>query len=309
MLKRAPALVATGLLLLATGCGAADRAAVPPPAASQLADRDPRLRRIDPPSPADFAAPIAAYRRHVSRELAAMSAAIARLRAALAHDDLAGARTAWLAAMTRYETIGAAYGAFGPRDTAINGRPGGLPGGVRSARFTGLHRVEVALWARRSTRDARRPADRLAQDVARLRAAMPVTRIAPLDYALRSHEILEDALHLQLSGVASPWSGTALAALRSNVTGTRLVLRTLRGLIRPRDTTGALEASGRALQRLQRALRDLAGPGGRLPRWPGLPLRTRERIDALTAGAAEQLAVLPELLDPRPPRRAKSPFG
>ena len=34
---------------------------------------------------------------------------------------------AWLAADARYESIGAAYGAFGDLDAAINGEPAGCP--------------------------------------------------------------------------------------------------------------------------------------------------------------------------------------
>ena len=66
--------------------------------------------------------PIATYRRHVRRELGAMLGEVAPLRAAIARHDRAGARAAWLAADARYESIGAAYGAFGDLDAAIDGR-------------------------------------------------------------------------------------------------------------------------------------------------------------------------------------------
>jgi iron uptake system EfeUOB component EfeO/EfeM len=136
----------------------------------------------------------------VRRQLRTLLGEVAALRAAIARDDLAGARAAWLKADARYESIGAAYGAFGDLDAAVNGRPAGLPGGVRSPDFTGLHRVELALWQRRSTRAAATPAARLARDVARLREGVAKMDIDPLEYSLRAHEILEDGIHLQLSG-------------------------------------------------------------------------------------------------------------
>jgi hypothetical protein len=40
------------------------------------------------------------------------------------------ARTDWLAAHLTYETLGAAYSAFGDFDGQINGTTAGLPGGV-----------------------------------------------------------------------------------------------------------------------------------------------------------------------------------
>jgi len=260
-------------------------------------------------TPADYKAPIADYRRYVRRRLGTLGGQVAALRAAIARGDLGAARSAWTRADATYESIGAAYGAFGDLDAAVNGRPAGLPGGVRSADFTGLHRVELALWERRSTRDAARPAAQLSRAVARMRAQVARLEIDPLEYSLRAHEILEDGIHLQLSGQASPWSGSALVALRAEVDGTGVVLDTLAPLIARRDSTDALPQARRALKRLTNALDGLARSDGSLPRWDQLGQRDRERVDGLAAGAAEQLAYVPELIDPRPARPAQRPFG
>ena len=264
------------------------------------------VRRV---TPADYQAPIADYRRYVRRRLATLGGQVAALRAAIARGDLGGARAAWIRADATYESIGAAYGAFGDLDAAVNGRPAGLADGVSSADFTGLHRVELALWERSSTRDAARPAAQLARAVARMRAQVAELVIDPLEYSLRAHEILEDGIHLQLSGQASPWSGSALVALRAEVDGTGVVLDTLAPLIARRDSTDALPQARRALKRLTTALDGLARADGSLPRWDQLGQRDRERIDGLAAGAAEQLAYVPELIDPRPARPAQRPFG
>jgi iron uptake system EfeUOB component EfeO/EfeM len=133
--------------------------------------------------------------------------------------------------------------------------------------------------------------------------------IDPLEYSLRAHEILEDGIHLQLSGQASPWSGAALVALRAEVRGTGVVLDTLDPLITRRDPGGALAQARRALRRLSTALARLERRDGSLPRWDRLAQRDRELVDGLAAGAAEQLAYVPELIDPRPPRPAQRPFG
>ena len=301
-------LVAVLLAGLAAGCGGSDagRAARQPPA-PELASRVILSGNVPRVRPADFRAPTAVYRRHVRATLKVMLGDVARLRTAVAAGDLAGARRAWLAADERYEEIGAAYGAFGALDAAINGRTAGLPGGARSKDFTGLHRVELALWQRRSTLDAAAPAARLARDVARLRTHVGRIAIDPLEYALRAHEVLEDTLHLQLSGQASPWSGAALTALRGNVRGTRVVLGSLRALLVRRNPAVVVRAD-RALGELDRALAANAHHGA-LPRWDALPLRRRERIAGLTAAAAERLAYVPDLVDPRPARPVQRAFG
>lgn len=302
---------ALGLLaaLTALGCGGGGEAttAESPPAPTLssrvlLSGNIPRVR------PADLAAPIALYRRYVLSELGPMQREAGELGRAVAGGDLPGARRAWLAADARYEAIGAAYGAFGELDARINGGPGGLSGGTRSPDFTGLHRIELALWGRGSTADAGPYTERLAADLRALRRRVPGIEIEPLEYVLRCHEVLEGTLDLQLSGRESPWSGSALIALRSNLRGTKVVLGSLRRMIRRRSPL-VLKHIEAGLDRLSRAVHEAAGPGGSMPRWDALPPAEKTRIAGLTAGAAEQLAYVPEVVDPRPPLPQKSALG
>jgi iron uptake system EfeUOB component EfeO/EfeM len=301
--------LAAALVLAACGGGSSgkdDKNAEPSAATVSsrviLSGNIPRVR------PADYREPTAIYRRHVRATLAVMLRDVAALRAAVGRGDLAGARRAWLAADERYEEIGAAYGAFGDLDAAINGEPAGKPGGVTSKDFTGLHRVELALWGRGSTRDAAAPTARLARDVARLRAHVGRIRIDPLEYSLRAHEVFEGTLDLQLSGRMSPWSGSALVALRGNLRGTQVVLDSLRALLERRNPTVVTTAQ-RSLRQLGAALDGVERPDGTLPRWDAVSQRERERLAGLTAAAAERLAYVPELIDPRPARPVQRAFG
>jgi len=300
--------VAAVLVALA-GCGGGKDGKATNPPAQPYSKRSTVPGVVARVTPADYRRPIAGYKRYVGRQLGTLLREVAALRAATARHDLAGARAAWLKADARYESIGAAYGAFGDLDAAVNGRPAGLPGGIRSPDFTGLHRIELALWQHRSTRDAAAPAAHLARAVARLRAKVGAMTIDPLEYSLRAHEILEDGIHLQLSGQASPWSGSALVALRAQVKGTSVVLATLEPMIARRDSSGALPQARRALRRLSTTLARMERAHGSLPRWDRLAQRDRELVDGLAAGAAEQLAYVPELIDPRPARPAQRPFG
>jgi high-affinity iron transporter len=314
MLRRCLPVAALAVIALA-GCGGNRVGAAGKDSASKNPPAQPYSKRSTVPdvvrrvTPVDYERPIAAYRRYVRGRLGTLGGQVAALRGAIARDDLGAARAAWIRADATYESIGAAYGAFGDLDAAVNGRPAGLPDGVRSPDFTGLHRVELALWERRSTHDATRPAAQLARAVARMRAQVAKLEIDPLEYSLRAHEILEDGIHLQLSGQASPWSGAALIALRAEVRGTGVVLATLEPLIARRDSTDALPQARRALRRLATEIDRLERADGSLPRWDRLGQRDRERVDGLAAGAAEHLAYVPELIDPRPARPAQRPFG
>lgn len=302
---RIRAALLAGAALLAAGCGGggASSPAAARPLAAQAADAGLTARV----TAATLRRPVARYRAYARARLAAMQDDLAALAAAVAHRDLAAARAAWLRAAGRYASVGAAYGAFGELDRAIAGGPGALPGGARSRRFSGLHRVELALWRRRSTADAVGPVRVLRRDVARLRTGLVRARIDPLGYTLRVHEILEDALHLELSGRASPWSGAALVAVRADVRATRVVLGTLRAVVARREPLVLAQAE-RALDRVDRALARVTRRG-RLPRWDALARRDREAVAGVVAAATERLATVPELIDPRTPRRRQDAFG
>jgi hypothetical protein len=296
------------LALLGAGCGGDDPPTAAQPPAQPLSARNPISGSIPRATSADFRAPIRRYRRYVERELAAMSRDVAALQRSVAAGDGAGARAAWRASNERYQSIGAAYGAFGELDRAVSGTAAGLQRGVRDPRFTGLHRVELALFGRHSTVDARRPTARLAAAVARMRRRVHTLRIDPLEYALRSHEIIEDTLHLQLTRQASLWSGAVYDAVGANVRGARVVLETLRGPIDRRDP-GLRARADRALARVTRALAHLRRSSRGYPDPARVAQRDRERIAALVAGAAEELAFIPELIDPRPPLPARGSYG
>ena len=291
------------------GCSSDRQAAAPQPPAQPLSAQNPVSAATPPATPAEYRAPIRAYRAHVSRQLARMAGDVARLRASIAAGDLSGAREAWRAANGRYQTIGAAYGAFGDLDGAVDGTPAGLPGGIHDRHFTGLHRVELALFGRSSLADAGPAADGLASALARMRARLPRLEVDPLEYSLRAHEVMEDTLHLQLTGQSSPWSGAAYDAVAANLEGTRVVLRTLTPMIDARSA-GARRQAERGLASLAAALARVRHEhGGGYPTLSATPRLERELIAARVAAAAESLAAIPELIDPRPPRPVRSPFG
>jgi iron uptake system EfeUOB component EfeO/EfeM len=304
--RPAASLICAAGLLAVTGCGGGETPPSPGPSPVSARIVGPGL--VARVTPADLKRPIARYLDHAASELRLMEADVSELRAAAAAGDLDGAKAAWLDADARYETIGAAYGAFGELDAAINGRPGNLESGTASKDFTGLHRIELALWAHRSTAEAEPYVAQLGADVARLRGRLPKVKVEPLDFALRAHEVLEDTLQLQLAGVASPWAGAALVALRSNIEGTEVILRSLRPLVRERNPQ-RMKAIDVSLDRLRAAVGQVARPDGSLPSWKALPQAQRELIDARTAAAAEQLAYVPAIADPRPIPPAQNPFG
>ena len=109
---------------------------------------------------------------------------------ALRAGDRPAAKRAWAATYERYLRIGAAYGALGDLDAAIT-----------DTRM----RIERGLWTGRAAeRHCSAPLRSSRPTCARCGARSRTIEITPLDYAIRAHEILEDAQRDMLSGVAAP---------------------------------------------------------------------------------------------------------
>ncbi|GLW10830.1 iron transporter [Microtetraspora sp. NBRC 13810] len=244
----------------------------------------------------DLYAPAQAYRDYVAGGLKTLVARTRTLAGAVDAGDLAAARAAWLPAHLAYESLGAAYDTFGDFDGEIDGRPAGLPGGVRDPGFTGMHRVEYGLWHGESAKSLRPAADRLYKDVRALRADFPDEQLEPGDLPLRAHEILENTLRFELSGRADEGSGTTLATAAANLRGTRATVGVLRPLLRTRYP--GLAGLDRRLDRVE-ALLKAQRHGGRWTPVEDLDPPVRESIDGAVGDLLEGLAPIATICFPR----------
>ncbi|WP_328540148.1 EfeM/EfeO family lipoprotein [Streptomyces sp. NBC_00344] len=249
-----------------------------------------------PVSGHDLIPPTLSYQKWVTGRMGALVDATVRLGDAIRSDDPAGARRAWLSAHLMYERMGAAYGAFGDADGAINGTTAGLPGGVRDKGFTGFHRIEYGLWHGVSPAALRPFADRLVKDVRTLRADWTRARMDPLDLGLRAHEILENTVQFELTGRTDYGSGSNLATARANLDGTRVVLARLRPLLAGRYPE--LKRLAGELDRTQRVL-DSHHHNGRWTSLGKLSRPDREKVNAALGRLVERLADVAALCDVR----------
>ena len=242
--------------------------------------------------------PMAEYTKHETRTLANLRGQLATLQHRLAGGNMAGAKSAWLAAHLSWLALGqddGAYGAFGNLGSRIDGTAAGDVGATSSASFTGFHRVELDLWRRHELTAARRDAAMLTKLVDSINQRMlsqdlPDTTVALDSWVLRCHEILEDGLRDTLSGDDDYGSHTGLATIGADVTATREMLRVLAGLIQPRRP-GLVQTAESQLVTLDAAIR----PRRTVP-IAELPTLERQRIDAAIGSALETLAPVSELM-------------
>lgn len=244
---------------------------------------------IVPVTRADLIPAAQAYGAWVASRLPALRQQAAAVAADAEEGDLAAARRDWLTAHTSYETLGAAYGAFGDIGDAIDGLPGhGL---------TGFHAVEAPLYTGAPASAVVGPAQKLVADIDALIAAFPSAQINPGDMGLRAHEIVEDALRDVLAGAADAGSGTELATIDANLSGAAQALAPLHDILASRYPD--LAATQQSITTTQTLVGSFRGADGTWTRLSALTTAQRERVDAALSETAELLAPVAAICDPR----------
>lgn len=246
---------------------------------------------VVPLSEKELEQPLAAYKAYVDKGLAALEEDTSRLHADLADDDVKKAKKDWLTAHLRYASLGAAYGTFADFDGKINGRTAGLPGGVEDKDFTGFRRLEYGLWHDESASSLAKIAKQLSDDVTALRKDFPKQDFDAGDLALRTHEILENTLHQDLTGSTDYGSGSTLATAKANLDGTQVLLDLLRPLIDARNpkVTPAVDTWMKRTAELLRDPKPL----------DSLSQAERQKLNGTVSQLLEELAPIPDLLEIR----------
>ncbi len=235
------------------------------------------------------------YAQYTETGLQVLARETTTLAAVVGSGDLTAAKRDWLTAHLQYETLGAAYDAFGNYDTEIDGRADAV--GVNSPQWTGFYRLEYGLWHGQSVRELTSVASTLNTNVHQLLAWWPGQQIPLLDIGLRTHEILENALEFQLTGHDDYGSGTTLATVLANIQGTRYLLSLLHPLLAPRYPQLPEVYSG--LDLLQSLVQKERLPDGWWVSVSALPTLTHEEIDAACGQVLQELAPIASIAEPR----------
>ena len=256
---------------------------------------------ILPVSQGDMIALIKEEEAYVSQGLATVARQTAELAAEIKAGDLSAAQATWLSAHMAWERLGSAYGMFGPYDGEIDGTPFGLPQGVDDPGFTGFYRLEYGLWHGQSPTELTGPAETLNLDVRSLETAYPGMQLLPplalSDLALRTHEVLENAMQQQLSGQDNFGSGTTLATVAAGIDATKTQLSFLHPLLIGRYQN--LSALYSWLDRLQSLVEAQKTSHGWTP-VSSLTTEQQEMLDAAAGETVQLLALIPPLFEADP---------
>lgn len=250
-----------------------------------------------PARASELHAPNEAYQAYVCGVLTRLTGAVGALGRDLRARNIPAAQADWLLALQEWERVGASYNSFGAAGTAVDGLPGGLPGGVNDPGFTGLHRLEYGLWHGQGPDQLLPVVDKLTVDIGAIGDNLTSTDIAgdPATLPVRAHEILEDALRDHLSGLDDQGAGAAYPATLADVEVTRTVLDQLGVPLDERDPQLRPDL-GTKLDRLRAALLATQDNG----RWRApaqTPQAARQAVLAAIGAALESLDRVPRLLE------------
>lgn len=244
----------------------------------------------------DFIPAIGAYGAWVGGQLPVLHRMIGRLESDLVAGDVARAEQDWLAAHRKYETLGAAYGAFGDADARINPMPAAGVSPATDPDLVGFHKIEALLWSGARPAAAVPAARSLAAAVADLSTTFANGRdIKPVEMGLRSHEILENAVQFELTDRDDAGSHTELATIDANLAGTRKALDAIRSLVTPQLDLAPIDA---AVQRATTLVDSYRHRGAWTP-FTTLTQTQHEQLNAVLSQAVEDLSRVAVVTDPR----------
>jgi len=243
-----------------------------------------------------FIVPENEYRAYAQRWIAQAVSGASLLRHALGAGHRAAAQLAWATTWSDYLHLGAVYGLFATQNQAIDGVPGVLPGGSASPRFVGLHRIEMGLWTGASLGSLIGYSKLLQGALERLHNVVAQAQFTPLEYATRSHEIIEDAQRDLLSGSEVPWSGQGVLGIAAGLAATEEVFHTLEPLLSGRENTEGEVRSELLMLRGLLASIDHRHHGS-YPSLAQLGSYEHEQLNGYVAGALSALEQMPGTLE------------
>jgi iron uptake system component EfeO len=237
------------------------------------------------------------YQAWITSRLPVLGADVLALDSAVASGNLAAARDAWLTGHLEYESLGAAYGAFGDADSAINGNP--TPGltALADPDLAGFHKAEALLWGGGSAAQIAPVTAQLVADVQKLQTDFATARVNALDVGLRAHEILENAIQFELPATTDAGSHTNLATIGANIVGTRQALAPLEGVLASRYPD--LAKTKQNLDRSAALLASYRQPDGSWTPINNLTHAERATLDSTLDATVELLAPVAAICDPR----------
>ena len=173
---------------------------------------------------AKLAEPLAAYKKYVQAEAAELVSKTEAFVAAIKAGKQDEAKAMFADVRTHYERIEPIAELFNELDPAIDAREDDFKQGPKDPEFTGFHRLEYALWVEKSVADVGAIADRLQDDVRKLKAEIDVLNFPPSKVVGGAAVLIEEVAGSKISGEEDRYSHTDLSDFQANMDGAQKIV-------------------------------------------------------------------------------------
>lgn len=237
-----------------------------------------------------FLGPLSEYKVYLVQQAAMAIAASEALTAAIEAGDLDNARALWLQARAPYKRVEPLAYRFSDLEAAIDPVADYLAQRETDPGFSGFHRLEFGLFAKKSTDGLTPVAHQLTADLRALQDRLAKTKLDPaLLLALPGDMASQLAQGRILTG-EDHYAGSDLADIASNLDGISKIVQLLQSVLKPVDTALAAEIDT-ALNEARAALASLAGQGG-FPVYAAIDAASRKALSQKFQQLADALGRL-----------------
>lgn len=173
---------------------------------------------------AKLAEPLAAYKKYVQAEAVELVSKTEAFVAAIKAGKQDEAKAMFADVRTHYERIEPIAELFNELDPAIDAREDDFKQGPKDPEFTGFHRLEYALWVEKSVADVGAIADRLQDNVRKLKAEIDVLNFPPSKVVGGAAVLIEEVAGSKISCEEDRYSHTDLSDFQANMDGAQKIV-------------------------------------------------------------------------------------
>jgi FTR1 family protein len=225
------------------------------------------------------------YASYVTNQVKILKARTAKFAAAVKAGDVDQAKARFAAARAPYETIEPVAESFGNLDPEIDARVNDV---AKGDEWTGFHRIEQALWVKKSTAGMAPLADKLITDVNRLETKTTGLTYQPEELANGANGLLDEVSSSKITGEEDRYSHTDLSDFEANVAGSETAFGLLAPALRQKDAQLATTIATR-FDAVNAEL-DKLKQGDSYPSYDTVGKAERKRLSQLVNALAEPLS-------------------
>ncbi|TCR62259.1 iron uptake system protein EfeO [Bosea sp. BK604] len=246
-------------------------------------------------SPLELVTPIADYKLYVSRGVDTLVRDTRAFTDAVKAGDLAKAQALYAPTRVSYEMIEPIAELFSDLDGSIDSRADDHEKKEEDPEFTGFHRIEYGLFAKKSTEGLTPFADKLMSDVTDLQARIKGLTIPPDKMIGGAAALIEEVAATKISGEEDRYSHTDLWDFQANIDGARKIVDLLRPLTERTDKAYSTKIDAN-FAAVEKTLAKYRVQGGGFETYDKLTEADRKTLAAAITTLAEDLAKLQGLL-------------